>query len=111
MAKCTCRVCMNHRRWLAAINPQTREAKAALDEILTNLEGAETDAVFWRMKFQGTWGMPATEPQKPEPTKICTCKPPEWGPNSVTVSASDWQCPIHGGLMQNASPASGSVNE
>lgn len=34
--------------------------------------------------------------------KICTCKPPEFGPRSVTASAADWQCPIHGGLMQNS---------
>lgn len=65
MAECTCRVCMNHRRWLAAINPKTPEAKAALDEILTNLEGAETDAVYWRMKFQGTWPSSSDASVKP----------------------------------------------
>jgi hypothetical protein len=59
MSECNCRVCSNHRRWMAAIDPQTQNAKAALDEIFGNLEGAETDAVYWRMKFQGTWGQPS----------------------------------------------------
>ena len=52
---CECKVCLNFRRWIDAINPQTEEALAALDEILTDLANAETDAVYWKMKFKGTW--------------------------------------------------------
>lgn len=42
MSDCTCRVCQDYRRWMAAINPQTDEAKAAAGISLrsTDLAGA-----------------------------------------------------------------------
>lgn len=52
---CNCRACCDHRRWIAAIDPQTDEAKAAFNEIMQSLDQAEMDAMFWRMKHQGTW--------------------------------------------------------
>jgi hypothetical protein len=52
---CNCRVCNDHRRWLAALNPQTDEAQAALDEILSRLEAAETDAAVSQAKLDGKW--------------------------------------------------------
>jgi acetyl-CoA carboxylase beta subunit len=52
---CNCTVCSDHRRWMAAINPQTDEAKAALDEILSRLEAAETDRAVADSKLQGIW--------------------------------------------------------
>lgn len=52
---CDCPVCSNHRRWLADIDPQTDEAKAALDEILGSLAQAESDAMYWQMKHHGIW--------------------------------------------------------
>jgi hypothetical protein len=52
---CDCRVCSDYRRWEAALNPQTDEAKAALEEIMGELEANSTDAVYWRMKYQDTW--------------------------------------------------------
>jgi hypothetical protein len=58
MTECNCRVCSNHRRWVAALNPQTDDAKAAFCEMWSDLEAAETEAVYWRMKFDGTWGSP-----------------------------------------------------
>ena len=41
----------------------------------------------------------APTPAKPN---LCTCKPPEWGPNSVTSHCADPMCPLHGGFMQNS---------
>lgn len=58
MSECTCRVCDRWRRFLAAFNPVTPEQKAMTDEIYTDLASAETDAVYWRMKFHGTWNQP-----------------------------------------------------
>lgn len=58
---CNCRICTQHRRWHAALNPQTEEAKAAYDEMWTNIEGAETDAGHWRAIFDGSW--PSAEEQ------------------------------------------------
>jgi hypothetical protein len=52
---CNCKVCQDHRRWMAAINPQSDEAKAALDEIMTRLAQAETDATIWELKSKGKW--------------------------------------------------------
>lgn len=58
MPECKCRVCTDHRRWLAALDPQTPEAKSAFDEMCTQLEAYSTDAVYWRMKYDGTWNKP-----------------------------------------------------
>lgn len=58
MAMCNCKVCSDHRRWMAAINPQTEEAKAAVDELLSRLEAAETDTEVWRAKYECTWETP-----------------------------------------------------
>jgi len=55
---CNCRVCTDHRRWMAALNPQTEEAKKAFDEMCTKLEAYSTDAVYYRMKLEGTWDKP-----------------------------------------------------
>lgn len=55
MTECNCRVCVDHRRWLAALNPQTEEAKKAFDEMCTQLEAYSTDAVYYRMKLEGAW--------------------------------------------------------
>lgn len=46
-----------------------------------------------------------------QPEKKCTCKPPESGPSWGCVYATDWQCPIHGGLLQNASTATSEAND
>lgn len=55
MTECKCRVCVRWRGWLDALKPTTPEALAAMEEIYGDLAGAETDAVYWRMKFDGTW--------------------------------------------------------
>jgi hypothetical protein len=47
---CDCSVCTDHRRWMAAINPQTEEAKAALDEIMGNLAQAERAHAYAQAK-------------------------------------------------------------
>lgn len=52
---CQCKVCQDTRRWDAAINPQTEEAKAAYDEIMIRLAMAEDSECYWRMKYEGTW--------------------------------------------------------
>jgi len=53
---CQCQICRDHRRWLAALNPPaTEEAALVLDEILGRLAEAETAAVYYRMKYEGTW--------------------------------------------------------
>lgn len=59
MANCTCLVCVRWRRWMAALKPETPEAIAAVDEIYDSLSCAETDSVYWRMKFDGTWDRPS----------------------------------------------------
>lgn len=43
------------RRWKVALNPQTPEANAAFDEMLNHLDNAETDAVYWKLKYQRKW--------------------------------------------------------
>lgn len=58
VGECTCRVCTDHRRWITALKPQTEEAKKAFDEMCTNLEAYSTDAVYYRMKLEGTWNTP-----------------------------------------------------
>jgi hypothetical protein len=55
MSTCNCKVCSDHRRWLAALNPQTDRARAAFDEILSRIEGAETDAAVSQAKLDGSW--------------------------------------------------------
>lgn len=52
---CNCRVCTDHARWLAALNPQTDEAKSALDEMLSRIEAAETDVSVSKAKLEGKW--------------------------------------------------------
>lgn len=56
--RCTCRVCTDHRRWFAALNPQTEAAKVAFNEMCTQLEAYSVDAVYYRMKLEGTWDKP-----------------------------------------------------
>jgi hypothetical protein len=62
VGECGCKVCTRSRRWLAALNPQTAEAKAAMEEIESLLEHAETSASYWEMKFNGTWDIPEPVP-------------------------------------------------
>lgn len=64
MNECMCKVCLDHRRWMRDINPQTDAAHGALDEILSRLAGAETDAVFWRLKYEGKWGSQSDATEK-----------------------------------------------
>lgn len=52
---CNCQVCTDHRRWHAALNPHTEEAKLVFDELMSRIACAETDATYYRMKFEGTW--------------------------------------------------------
>lgn len=52
---CNCKVCQDTDRWMAALNPQTDEAKAAFDEIMGRLESEATDATYWRLKYEGKW--------------------------------------------------------
>jgi len=61
MSECNCKICIDHKRWYAALNPQTPEAKAAFDDMLTEIEGASTDASVWRCIFEGNW--PSAEQQ------------------------------------------------
>lgn len=58
MTECKCRVCVRWQRWWNVLKPNTPEELAVMEEIYEDLAGAETDAVFWRMKFQGTWARP-----------------------------------------------------
>lgn len=58
---CMCKVCTRSDRWLAALKPKSPEAKAAMEEIESLLEDAETSATYWEMKFKGTWGVPASQ--------------------------------------------------
>lgn len=60
---CNCRVCTDHRRWVVAINPKSKKAKEAFDEILSRLEGAETDAAYWKLKYEGKWPGDIPEPE------------------------------------------------
>jgi hypothetical protein len=55
VSACSCKVCADHKRWLTAIAPQTDDAKAALDEILSRLEGAETEVAWANAVFAGDW--------------------------------------------------------
>lgn len=57
---CDCRVCTMHRRLYAAIDPKTELAKAALEELFEVLAHAETDATYYRLKFEGKW--PSDQP-------------------------------------------------
>lgn len=52
---CTCRVCDRQARFMRIFNPKTPEQIAMANEIYSDLEAAETDAVYWEMKFKGTW--------------------------------------------------------
>jgi hypothetical protein len=58
MSECSCRVCDRWRRFTAIFPAVTEEQNAMHAEIFSSLECAETDAVYWRMKFQGTWDRP-----------------------------------------------------
>jgi hypothetical protein len=60
MSECDCKVCTDHRRWMAEVNPQDDTARAALDEILERLAMAETEATYYRLKLQGKW--PSDQP-------------------------------------------------
>jgi len=51
---CECKVCERHKQ-LRALAEAVPSAKAFLEELDTQLEAAETDAVYWRMKYEGTW--------------------------------------------------------
>lgn len=37
----------------------------------------------------------------PIPAPVCTCKPPQSGPNWASASSADPACPVHGGWSQN----------
>lgn len=52
---CTCQVCEDTKRWEKALNPTTPEARAAFDEMLSRIEGAETDATVSSEIFKGRW--------------------------------------------------------
>lgn len=56
--ECNCQVCDRWKRFIALFPAVTEQQHAMHSEIFTDLEGAETDAVYWRMKFQGTWDRP-----------------------------------------------------
>lgn len=79
MSQCECKVCTDHKRWLAALDPQSAEAKAAFDEILTNLEGAQTDATYWHLKYKGEW------PTYGNPCDAVQC-------NLKRVNTDTWVC-------------------
>lgn len=63
---CDCGSCQYTRRIEAAINPQTAEARAALDDLFGQLAGAEMDATYWRLKFQGRWPDGARRQHEPQ---------------------------------------------
>lgn len=54
---CDCTVCVRGRRLLdLAVRAGNKEADVAfVDSIQGDLENAETSAVYWRMKYEGTW--------------------------------------------------------
>ena len=62
---CNCNVCTDTRRWRAALNPATPEAEAMFDELMGRLEAAETDAVYWELKFKSQW--PSDKPEASQP--------------------------------------------
>lgn len=63
---------------------------------LVNMGQAEYSC---QCRFSFVLHPPVVVPEKP---KVCICKPPVWGPNSVTASSADPMCPLHGGFMQNS---------
>lgn len=78
MSECNCKICQDHRRWITVLNPEADKAKnAVLDEIFGRLEGAETDATYYRMKLDGSWDRirgvipePASSPLLPQEGKL-----------------------------------------
>lgn len=74
---------------------------------------AETEAAEWKRRFDLLLKRePAGLPPMPEKVaKSCICKPPVFGPNSITSTSADPMCPIHGGLMQNGASQSTSKGE
>ena len=75
--------------------------------LFRELAKIETQVALLRLDLQAAGCLPKPKIE----VKLCTCAPRVIGPHSVTVSASDWQCPIHGGLMKNASTAKSSVHK
>ena len=54
-ARCTCRTCKLIRALEPLRKRATRAQLKALDAILLDWEHHATEAVYWRMKYQGTW--------------------------------------------------------
>lgn len=52
---CQCEACVKVRRWEAALNLQTDEAKEAFQEMLDELVMAETDAAWAESVLTGKW--------------------------------------------------------
>jgi hypothetical protein len=52
---CGCRVCTTLQKWEEALVLDTPEKMAVFTEIMNRLEAAETDATYYKMKYQGTW--------------------------------------------------------
>jgi len=50
---CDCYICIRTRKLLSLA--KTEEDKTFIDEVLTDLEAAETDAVYWKMKYKDEW--------------------------------------------------------
>ena len=52
---CNCRNCKLMRRLAPLLAKATSKELDALEELFLRWEAASTDAVYWRMKFKGTW--------------------------------------------------------
>lgn len=64
MSSCNCKVCQDHSRWVGVLDLKTDEGKVVFDEIMSRLEAAETDAVYWKMKYEGIWPSPQQQGEK-----------------------------------------------
>lgn len=52
---CECQVCRQHNRLCEIMRKLPEDDQAFLETIYSNLMHAETDAVYYRMKLDGTW--------------------------------------------------------
>lgn len=50
---CDCNICIRMRKLISLA--KTEEDKKFIYEVLTDLEAAETDAVYWKAKYKDEW--------------------------------------------------------